>query len=117
MTSDTSPFVDRLRLEDGVNHDDLPMIARALTQLVTQLERFDPAKVDISLRVKDRGRPGMTTTIELHVQGYPSMVGVSYVGDLPPAFSDAEEKVLHQFHGLHGRAVSRRVVRQRTPGA
>ena len=114
MTSDTSHrFIDRVRLDAGVNQDDLPVIERALTQLFAQLVRFDPAKVDIGLRVKDRGRPGMKTTVELHVQGYPSMVGVSDLADLVPALNDAEGKVLHQFQGLLGRHVTRRVVRVR----
>lgn len=108
MTSESTSLIDRVRLEGGTNHDDLGFIERALTQLFTQLDRFDTDKVDIALRVKDRGRPGMKTTLEVHVEGFPSIVGVSTVQDMLPALNDAESKVLHQLRGRVGRDVSSR---------
>ena len=40
--STSSLYMERVRLEDGYHEDDLPFIEHALTQLFTQLERFDP---------------------------------------------------------------------------
>ncbi|MDC5698967.1 hypothetical protein OO014_17070 [Intrasporangium calvum] len=89
-------LIERVRLEDGATTEDLHFIERALTQLFTQLSRFDPQMVDIGVRFKDRGRPGMRTSLELHVQGLPAMVGVSDLSDTKDALNDAEAKVLAQ---------------------
>ena len=82
-------LMSRVRLEGGANQDDLRFIERALAQLFTQL-------VDIGVRFKDRGQPGMRTSLELHVQGLPAMVGVSDLTDTKDALNDAEAKVLSQ---------------------
>ncbi|MDV3220414.1 hypothetical protein [Intrasporangium sp.] len=89
-------LMERVRLEGGANQDDLRFIERALAQLFNQLSRFEPDKVDIGVRFKDRGQPGMRTSLELHVQGLPAMVGVSDVTDTLAALNDAEGKVLSQ---------------------
>jgi hypothetical protein len=89
-------LIDRVRLEGGAITDDRRFIERALAQLFTQLSRFDPERVDIGLRFKDRGQPGMRTSLELHVQGLPAMVGVSDLPDTKAALNDAEAKVLSQ---------------------
>ena len=88
--STPSPFMKRVRLEDGYHEDDLPFIEHALTQ------RFDPSKVYIGLRVKERGNPGMRTSIELCVSGLPTLVGVSELTDTRDALNDAEAKVISQ---------------------
>lgn len=103
MNAENARFVDRIRLEDGTDQDDLPFIERTLAQLFTQLTRFDPSMVDIGLRIKDRGQPGMRTSLELHVRGLPSMVGVSMLTDTKDALNDAEAKVLSQLRGNVGR--------------
>lgn len=103
MSAETNHLMSRLRLEDGVSRDDLPFIERALAQLFTQVERFDPSMLDIGLRIKDRGRPGMRTSLEVHVQGLPSMIGVSDLTDIKGALNDAEAKVLAQLRGNVGR--------------
>lgn len=92
-------LMQRIRLEDGTNQDDLHFIERTLTQLFTQLTRFDPEMVDIGIRIKDRDEPGMRTSLELHVRGLPAMVGVSELPDAKAALNDAEAKVLSQLHG------------------
>ena len=89
-------LIERVRLEDGATTDDLRFIERALAQLFAQLSRFDPQMVDIGLRFKDRGQPGMRTSLELHVQGLPAMVGVSDLTDPKDALNDAEAKLLSQ---------------------
>ena len=89
-------LINRVRLEGGANKEDLRFIERALAQLFTQLTRFDPELVDIGLRFKDRGQPGMRTSLELHVQGLPAMVGISDLTDTKAALNDAEAKVLSQ---------------------
>ena len=43
MTAKTARFVERIRLEDGTNQEDLRFLERTLAQLFTQLSRFDPA--------------------------------------------------------------------------
>lgn len=108
MTAESSHvLINRVRLEGGANTDDLRFIERALTQLFTQLSRFDPEKVDIGLRFKDRGQPGMRTSLELHIQGYPAMVGVSELIDTKDALNDAESKVLAQLRSNVGRRTER----------
>jgi len=94
--STASVFLDRVRLEDGYHEDDLPFIQHSLTQLFTQLERFDPSMVHIGLRVKDRGRPGMHTSVEVCVSGLPTVIGVSHLADTRAALEDAEAKVVSQ---------------------
>jgi hypothetical protein len=89
-------FMERVRLEDGYHEDDLPFIERTLTQLFHHLQRFDPSKVYIGLRVKERGNPGMRTSIELCVSGLPTLVGVSELTDTRDALNDAEAKVISQ---------------------
>ncbi len=97
MTAESSHvLINRVRLEGGASTDDLRFVERALAQLFTQLSRFDPEKVDIGLRFKDRGQPGMRTSLELHIQGLPAMVGVSELTDTKDALNDAEQKVLSQ---------------------
>lgn len=103
MNAENARFIDRIRLEDGANQDDLPFIERTLAQLFTQLTRFDPSMVDIGLRIKDRGHPGMRTSLELNVRGLPAMVGVSMLTDTKDALNDAEARVLSQLRGNVGR--------------
>ena len=100
MNAETVRLVDRIRLEDGANQDDLPFIERTLAQLLTQLTRFDASMVDIGLRIKDRGRPGMRTCLELNIRGLPTIVGVSMQTDTKDALNDAEAKVLTQLRGI-----------------
>jgi predicted transcriptional regulator len=104
----SSLFMDQVRLEDGYHEDDLPFIEHALTQLFTQLERFDPSMVQIGLRVKDRGRPGMHTSVEVWVSGLPTVVGVSNLTDTKAALNDAESKVVSQLRQAADRHHDRR---------
>ncbi len=97
-------FVERIRLEGGTNQDDLGFLERALTQLFTQLNRFDPSQVDISVRIKDREKPSMTTTLEVNVHGLPTMIGTSNLTDTKDAVNEAEAKVITQLQ----RATDRR---------
>lgn len=108
MNAETSRLIDRVRLDGGVNHDDLHFIERTLAQLFTQLERFDPSQVEISLRVKDRGHPGMRTTLEVLVQGVSPLVGVSHLEDIKDALNDAEAKVISQLRKQVGRTAAQR---------
>jgi hypothetical protein len=111
----SSLFMDQVRLEDGYHEDDLPFIEHALTQLFTQLERFDPSMVQIGLRVKDRGRPGMHTSVEVCVSGLPTVVGVSNLTDTKAALNDAESKVVSQLREAADRHHDRRPRQQRQP--
>ncbi|HET8595318.1 MAG TPA: hypothetical protein VFM07_08725 [Intrasporangium sp.] len=104
MNAETSRLIDRVRLEGGVNHDDLRFIERTLTQLFNQLERFDRSQVEISIRIKDRGHPGMRTTLDVRVQGLPPLVGVSHVQATKDALNDAEAKVISQLRSHLSRA-------------
>ena len=104
MDAETTRLADRIRLEDGTSHDDLPFIERTLTQLFTQLTRFDASMVDIGLRIRDRGQPGMRTSLEVKWRGLPAMIGVSMLSDTKAALNDAEAKVISQLRG----AVDRR---------
>ena len=102
--TETARLVERIRLEDGTNQDDLGFLERALAQLFTQLSRFDPSQVDIAVRIKDRERPSMTTTLEVNVHGLPPMIGTSTLTDTKDAVNEAEAKVISQLQ----RAVERR---------
>ena len=102
--TETARLVERIRLEDGTSQDDLAFLERALTQLFTQLGRFDPSQVDIAVRIKDREKPGMTTTLEVNVHGLPTMIGTSHLTDTKDAVNEAEAKVISQLQ----RAVERR---------
>jgi len=102
-------FMDRVRLEGGGTQEDLGFIERALAQLFTQLARFDAEMVDIGIRFKDRGQPGMRTSLELHIRGLPAMVGVSDLTDTKDALNDAEAKVLAQLRSNVGRRTDHRV--------
>lgn len=102
--TEAARFVERIRLEDGTNQDDLGFLERALAQLFTQLNRFDPSQVDICVRIKDRERPSMTTTLEVNVHGLPPMIGTSSLTDTKDAVNEAEAKVITQLQ----RATDRR---------
>lgn len=102
--TETARLVERIRLEDGTTRDDLGFLERALTQLFTQLGRFDPSQVDIAIRIKDREKPSMTTTLEVNVHGLPRMIGTSDLTDTKDAVNEAETKVVSQLQ----RAVDRR---------
>lgn len=102
--TETARLVERIRLEDGTTRDDLGFLERALTQLFTQLGRFDPSQVDIAIRIKDREKPSMTTTLEVNVHGLPRMIGTSVLTDTKDAVNEAETKVVSQLQ----RAVDRR---------
>jgi hypothetical protein len=106
--STSSLFMDRVRLEDGYHEDDLPFIEHALTQLFSQLERFDPSMVHIGLRVKDRGQPGMHTSVEVCISGLPTVIGVSNLTDTKAALNDAETKVVSQLREAADRHHDRR---------
>ena len=64
--------------------------------------------VHIGLRVKDRGRPGMRTSVELCVSGLPTVVGVSELTDTKDALNDAESKVVSQLREAADRHHDRR---------
>lgn len=106
--TETARLVERIRLEDGTNQDDLGFLERTLAQLFTQLNRFDPSQVDISVRIKDREKPSMTTTLEVNVHGLPTMIGTSSLTDTKDAVNEAEAKVITQLQ----RAVDRRSERR-----
>lgn len=108
MNADSKILLQRVRLEDGTKQEDLHFIERTLTQLFTQLARFDPEMVDVGIRIKDRGEPGMRTSVELHVRGLPAMVGVSELPDTKAALNDAEAKVLSQLRGNVSRRTEHR---------
>lgn len=105
MTADTARLVSRIRLEDGTGQQDLHFLERTLVQLFTALGRFDPSQVDIAVRIKDRERPGMTTTLEVDVHGLPTIRGTSTLTDTKDAVKDAEAKVIAQLH----KAADRRI--------
>src|SRR3954471_7293922 len=107
--STTSLFMDRVSLEDGYHEDDLPFIEHTLTRLFHQLERFDPSMVHIGLRVKDRGQPGMHTSVEVCVSGLPTLVGVSHLTDTKAALAEAEAKVVSQLRQTADRHHHRRL--------
>jgi hypothetical protein len=113
--STSSLFMDRVRLEDGYHEDDLPFIEHALTQLFSQLERFDPSMVHIGLRVKDRGQPGTHTSVEVCVSGLPTVIGVSDLTDTKAALRDAESKVVAQLREAADRQHDRRPRQPRQP--
>ncbi|WP_256842585.1 hypothetical protein [Ornithinimicrobium cryptoxanthini] len=97
MTAETARLLDRIRLQDGTHQDDLPFLERTLAQLFTQLGgRFDASQVDIAIRIKDRDKPGMRTSLELIVHGLPPMIGTSHLTDTKDAVNDAEAKVISQ---------------------
>ena len=50
--------------------------------------------VHIGLRVKDRGQPGMHTSVEVCISGLPTVIGVSDLTDAKAALNDAETKVV-----------------------
>lgn len=104
MAAEATRLLGRIRLEDGTNQDDLGFLERALTQLFTQLSRFDPSQVDISVRIKDRERPSMVTTLQVTVHGLSTMIGTSTLSDTKDAVNEAEAKVIAQLH----RAADRR---------
>jgi hypothetical protein len=106
--STSSLYMERVRLEDGYHEDDLPFIEHALSQLFTQLERFDPSMVHIGLRVKDRGQPGMHTSVEVCISGLPTVIGASNLGDTKAALNDAEAKVVSQLREAADRHHDRR---------
>jgi hypothetical protein len=106
--STSSPFLNRVRLEDGYHEDDLPFIEQALSRLFRQLERFDPSHVHIGLRVKDRGQPGTHTSIEVCIGGLPTIIGVSDLPDTRSALLDAQDKVVSQLRAAADRQHDRR---------
>lgn len=108
MTAETARLVDRIRLQDGTNQDDLPFLERTLAQLFTQLGRFDPSQVDIAIRIKDRDKPGMRTSLELNVHGLQTMIGASTLTDTKDAVNDAEAKVIAQLQSAVDRRNERR---------
>src|SRR6478609_5281937 len=72
------------------------------------MERFRPSMVHIGLRVKDRGRPGMHTSVEVRISGLPTVIGVSNLADTKAALNDAEAKVVSQLREAADRHHDRR---------
>lgn len=105
MTAQTTHLRDRLRLGEGTGRDDLPFLERTLAQLSTQLNRFHPSQVEVTVRIRDRGRPSMVTTLEVDVHGLPTMIGTSTLTDTKDAVNEAEARVVAQLQ----RAADRRI--------
>lgn len=108
------PLSNRVNLGAGLHDSDLPMVNQRLDQLFARLEAWPAAMVDIWLRVKERDRPGMKTTLEVQVPGLPMLLANSKREPIAAGLDRAVEKMVRKLneavdkHGDRGRDTIRR---------
>ena len=74
---DGATVAARLRLGTGFAAAERPEVVERLASLDHALAAFAPADVELELSVKDRDRPGQSTTLQCWLTGWPRLVATS----------------------------------------
>lgn len=104
----TSIVDERLRLEGGVRQEERPQVVAALSKLDRRLSRFDPAAVELVLKVKERRTPTQSTVLECSVAGWPRLVATSTATELERALAEVRDELSRQLNDVVDKRVSRR---------
>lgn len=89
-----------LRLGGGVKDGERELIEATLIQLANRLARLNPSSVEMELSVKDGGKKGQKTTLELWLPHTSKLVGTSELEQLKDALNEAETALLAQISSL-----------------
>lgn len=87
----TPPGHEPIRFAGGLTENDRPLVEETLRRTVVSFGRTGRA-VDAELSVKDRGNPGMRTTLELWAPGQPRLVASSDLRDLRDALNEIGDR-------------------------
>ena len=93
-------YADRIRFDGGVHESDRPVVERSLGHLLTRLESWPDGAVEMSLHVKDRGKPGMRTTLALDLPHRPT-VRASEDGELGAALNRIGDVLVKRVNEHH----------------
>ena len=94
---------DVLRLGAGFADDDRRWVLDALESLVPHLARWDSAKVDVEISVKDRGGKEQQVTLLADLPGYPPVVAKSANQQLDRAIAEAKRELVRQIEDAKGK--------------
>jgi ribosome-associated translation inhibitor RaiA len=87
---------DVLRLGVGFADGDRRWVLDALDSLVPHLARWDSAKVDVEISVKDRGGREQQVTLLADLPGYPPVVAKAANQQLDRAIAEAKRELVRQ---------------------
>lgn len=96
--TDLNPLSERINLGSGFQDSDLPMVSDHLGHLFHRLEAWPAAMVDIWLRVKERDRAGMKTTVEVQVPGLPMLIASSKREPISAGLNRAADKMVRNLN-------------------
>jgi ribosome-associated translation inhibitor RaiA len=92
-----------LRLGTGFVDDDRRWVLDALESLAPHLARWDSAKVDVEISVKDRGGKEQQVTLLADLPGYPPVVAKAADRQLDRAIAEAKRELVRQIEDAKGK--------------
>lgn len=92
-----------LRLGAGFADDDRRWVLEALESLVPHLARWDSAKVDVEISLKDRGGKKQQVTLLADLPGYPPVVAKVANQQLDRAIAEAKRELVRQIEDAKGK--------------
>jgi ribosome-associated translation inhibitor RaiA len=110
--SSTQALDDRLRLGAGFGAHDRRHVLDVLSSLPRHLAKWEPAKVDLELSVKDRGGPEQKVTLEALLPGLAVVVATSADRDLDHALIGARKELIRQIEDAKAKRSDHRVHRE-----
>lgn len=85
----------------GVLYDDeVDKLVEHWSKLDARLRSFDAGKVDIQLYVKDRDARSQHITLDVKIDGLPSLVATSSSTDLDQALNEVRDEMIRQIDDL-----------------
>jgi ribosome-associated translation inhibitor RaiA len=94
---------DVLRLGVGFADGDRRWVLDALDSLVPHLARWDSAKVDVEISVRDRGGKEQHVTLLADLPGYPPVVAKAANQQLDRAIAEAKRELVRQIEDAKGK--------------
>jgi ribosome-associated translation inhibitor RaiA len=94
---------DVLRLGVGFADGDRRWVLDALDSLVPHLARWDSAKVDVEISVRDRGGKEQQVTLLADLPGYPPVVAKAANQQLDRAIAEAKRELVRQIEDAKGK--------------
>jgi hypothetical protein len=94
--TDPKEIFERVRLRGGFSEADRQWVADDLAVLARRLARWPPEQVEVEVGVKDRGALQKQVTVEVHVPGWPPLVGHGVDADVDRALREARNEVIGQ---------------------
>jgi ribosome-associated translation inhibitor RaiA len=94
---------DVLRLGAGFVDDDRRWVLDALESLVPHLARWDSARLDVEISVKDRGGKEQQVTLLADLPGYPPLVAKAADRQLDRAIAEAKRELVREVEDAKGK--------------